>query len=321
MKHHGGPSPALSGALLALRITLGVFLLQWGVEKFVVPQNTVWIWGYFYGLNVSPALGYLFGAVEIAIAVCMFFGLFGTVAYGAALALHTVSVFVSWRQLLDPWGDPANHLFIASVPVLGLRCSCCGTGTEAFSIARAARPARRNDRGRPGIMFLMLQVASVFLVSIAMALSLAHALELPGKLRLGKDAYLAVQSIYYPGFTIGGGVGEGLGMVAVLALLLTTGRGQPAFLWTLIAFIALIAMHAVYWVMTHPVNKFWLKGQDVKGLGAGFFAVGQRGGGIPADADPDQIWKSLRDRWETSHVIRAALAAVALLALIVAVAI
>jgi uncharacterized membrane protein YphA (DoxX/SURF4 family) len=110
---------ALSRALLALRITLGVFLLQWGVEKFVVPQNTVAIWGYFYGLDVSQTAGYVFGAAEIAIAVCLFLGLFRTVAYGAALALHAVSVLVSWRQLLDPWGDAANHLFIAGVPVLG----------------------------------------------------------------------------------------------------------------------------------------------------------------------------------------------------------
>jgi putative oxidoreductase len=110
---------ALSRALLALRITLGLFLLQWGVEKFVVPQNTVAIWGYFYGLNVSPTLGYVLGAVEIAIAGCLFLGLFRTAAYGAALALHGVSVLVSWRQLLDPWGDAANHLFIAGVPVMG----------------------------------------------------------------------------------------------------------------------------------------------------------------------------------------------------------
>lgn len=110
---------ALSRALLVLRITLGLFLLQWGVEKFVVPQNTVAIWGYFYGLNVSQTLGYVFGAVEVAIAGCLFLGLFRTVAYGAALALHAVSVLVSWRQLLDPWGDAMNHLFIAGVPVLG----------------------------------------------------------------------------------------------------------------------------------------------------------------------------------------------------------
>jgi putative oxidoreductase len=110
---------ALSRALLVLRITLGLFLLQWGLEKFVVPQNTVAIWGYFYGLNVPQTLGYVFGAVEIAIAGCLFLGLFRTAAYGAALALHAVSVLVSWRQLLDPWGDVANHLFIASVAVLG----------------------------------------------------------------------------------------------------------------------------------------------------------------------------------------------------------
>jgi putative oxidoreductase len=110
---------ALSRALLGLRITLGLFLLQWGVEKFVVPTNTVAIWGYFYGLNVPQALGYVFGAVEIAIAGCLFLGVLRTAAYGAALVLHTVSVLVSWRQLLNPWGDAVNHLFIASVPVLG----------------------------------------------------------------------------------------------------------------------------------------------------------------------------------------------------------
>ena len=110
---------ALSAATLALRITLGLFLLQWGVEKFVVPENTVAIWGHFYGLNVSQSVGYLFGAVEIAIAVCLFLGAFRTVAYGAALALHAVTVLVSWRQLVDPWGSPENHLFVAGIPVLG----------------------------------------------------------------------------------------------------------------------------------------------------------------------------------------------------------
>jgi putative oxidoreductase len=110
---------ALSRALLVLRITLGLFLLQWGVEKFVMPQSTVGIWSHFYSLNISQALAYVFGAVEIAIAVCLFLGVLRTAAYGAALALHAVTVLVSWRQLLDPWGDPANHLFIASIPVLG----------------------------------------------------------------------------------------------------------------------------------------------------------------------------------------------------------
>lgn len=111
--------PSLSLALLALRITLGLFLLQWGAEKFIVPQNTVFIWEHFYGLEVAQALGYLFGVVEVAIAVCLLLGIFRTPAYGAALALHTITVLVTWRQLLYPWGDPINHLFAAGVPVLG----------------------------------------------------------------------------------------------------------------------------------------------------------------------------------------------------------
>jgi putative oxidoreductase len=112
-------STSLHRALLALRISLGLFLLQWGIEKFVVPQSNVFIWEHFYGVNLSEALGYAFGVVEIAIALCMILGLFRTVVYGAALVLHAVTVLVTWRQLIDPWGDPINHLFTAAVPVLG----------------------------------------------------------------------------------------------------------------------------------------------------------------------------------------------------------
>ena len=74
-------------------------------------------------------------------------------------------------------------------------------------------------------MFHVLQVVTVMLVAVALAMSLAHALELPGKMRLGKDAYVVVQSIYYPGFTIGGGVGEVGGLLASILLLLFTSRG------------------------------------------------------------------------------------------------
>jgi putative oxidoreductase len=116
---HPALDTSLPRALFVLRITLGLFLLQWGVEKFVVPESAVGIWGYFYGLNIPQALGYLFGAAEIAIAICLFLGLFRTLSYGAAAGLHAVSVLVSWRQLIDPWSDPVSHLFIAGVPVLG----------------------------------------------------------------------------------------------------------------------------------------------------------------------------------------------------------
>ncbi len=169
-------------------------------------------------------------------------------------------------------------------------------------------------------MLLTLKVATVFLVSIAMALSMAHALELPGKLRLGKHAYLTVQPIYYPGFTVGG-ISEILGILATGTLLVVTPSRGMAFSLMLGALMALIAMHAAYWIITHPVNNFWLKDNDLKGVGAGFFAFGAEKRAASNGATSDEGWKGLRNRWEFSHVLRAVLAAIALMLLIIAIAI
>ena len=164
-------------------------------------------------------------------------------------------------------------------------------------------------------MFHILQILTIVLVAVGVALPLAHALELPGKLRLDKGAYLAVQSIYYPGFTIGAAFGEFGAMAATLILLLVTPYASAAFWLTLLAFIALLIMHGVYWVFTHPVNKFWLKDQRLQGAGAAFFAVGGEAGARQWD---ERNWTSARDRWEYSHVARAVFAMLALIALVTA---
>ena len=169
-------------------------------------------------------------------------------------------------------------------------------------------------------MFLILQVASVFLAALAMSLSLAHALEFPGKRRLDKEAYFAVQAIYYPGFTFGG-IGEVLAIVAALGLVLTTPVDSAAFLLTLVGFAALVAMHGVYWVLTHPVNRFWLKDQELSGLGANFFGLDKKERRRDEGSSQQDLWKRFRDRWEYSHVLRAALSAIAVIALTAAVAV
>jgi hypothetical protein len=145
-------------------------------------------------------------------------------------------------------------------------------------------------------MFQALQVVTVLLVVVAVTTSLAHALELPGKMRLPKEIYLAVQQIYYPGFTIAG-IGEFGAIVATLVLTILTPAGARFWL-TLGAFLALVCAHAIYWLVTHPVNNFWLAGFALKGASKGFFAFGAAG----SRADD---WTVLRDRWEYSHVARA----------------
>jgi hypothetical protein len=83
-------------------------------------------------------------------------------------------------------------------------------------------------------------------------------------------------------------------------------------------FLVFLSMHAIYWLVTHPVNNFWLKEFQPEKLAQGFFSF-----------DPlhriDQVhaadWTGLRDRWEYSHLVRAALALISLLLLVTAVAV
>src|SRR5882724_4592534 len=86
--------------------------------------------------------------------------------------------------------------------------------------------SRRNQRH---------QILATVLVAFAMAPAIAHALEFPGKMRLSRDAYLTVQPIYYPGFTIAGGTTEIGGLIASLILVILMPRGTTAFWLTCVA--------------------------------------------------------------------------------------
>ena len=165
-------------------------------------------------------------------------------------------------------------------------------------------------------MFLALQVLTVTFVAVAMALALAHAFELPGKLRLSKEQYLTIQRIYYPGFTFGGAA-EPIALLLTFLLVLLTPVGTAAFWLTAAALAALVAMHAIYWLLTHPVNNFWLEDVELTRVGASFFSLHPLSRG---DEAHHLDWTLLRDRWERSHVLRAGLGLLSLILLVTAVA-
>jgi hypothetical protein len=167
-------------------------------------------------------------------------------------------------------------------------------------------------------MIGVLQVLSLIFIVLAMVPALAHALELPGKLRLTKDAYFAVQPIYYPGFTIAG-ISEPVAIISTIILLVLTPRENADFWLTLVALLGLISMHAVYWLFTHPVNNFWLRGQKLSSLGSGFFSMRSPGKQAGESERPPVDWTDLRDRWEHSHVARAGLAFLSFIALVIAI--
>ena|SRR5689334_6587747 len=159
-------------------------------------------------------------------------------------------------------------------------------------------------------MLPALSVLAVVLLAVTMGLSLAHALEFPGKLRLDEPTYRAVQAIYYPGFTIGGLVGEFGSMVVLLVILFLVPANTERFWWTAGGLTLLIACHATYWIVTHPVNGSWLKGTRLAGASQFFFGL---------FAAPDADWRHMRNVWEWSHVARACLAILSLLSMLLSI--
>ena len=155
-------------------------------------------------------------------------------------------------------------------------------------------------------MSRVFPLACLLLVGIAMALSLAHVAELPGKMRLDRETYLAVQQIYYPGFTIGG-IAEPLGALAVLALLILTPLPGVRLWWAVLALGCLIGMQLVFWFVTQPVNAAWTRDMNLQGLGGLFFSL------FPVEISGD--WTRLRDIWEYSHATRAMLGMIAFLSI------
>ena len=107
----------IEGALFLLRLSLGGFLLLWGIDKLVEPFSTVITFRGFYGLPINSTVAMIAGVLEIALALAIIAGLFKTLSYGLGLLLHLSSVIVTHKQWLAPFGD--NHLFIAALPILG----------------------------------------------------------------------------------------------------------------------------------------------------------------------------------------------------------
>jgi hypothetical protein len=160
---------------------------------------------------------------------------------------------------------------------------------------------------------IAIEVAALLLLAVAMAVSLSHALEFAGRRRLDRATYLALQSACYPGFTLGA-LAEALAVFAVLAFLLATPPGDPAFLWVTAAMAGLFGMNVCYWLMTRTAPRLWLSPRAHAG------ALGALDAGGPWGRRPGPDWRRLRDRWEYSHAARALLALLSLGSLTAAIA-
>jgi ABC-type Na+ efflux pump permease subunit len=127
-----------------------------------------------------------------------------------------------------------------------------------------------------------------------MGASFAHVLELPAKLQLTGEQYLAVQSIY----RYFGAIATVLetGSVVLMVGVLAHGWHRPSARLSGLALIAFVASLVAWFVIVSPVNAV--------------FASWSSG--------PPVHWIAARDRWEWGHVTVFGLKLVAFLLLITA---
>lgn len=112
------PYTRLPYALLAIRITSGLFLLQWAIEKFVKPEATINIFSHFYGIgNLSATAAYILGSLQLVIVLAFLAGFRKRISYGLCFLMHFVSTASTWSYLINPY-EKSNHVFFTAVPVL-----------------------------------------------------------------------------------------------------------------------------------------------------------------------------------------------------------
>jgi uncharacterized membrane protein YphA (DoxX/SURF4 family) len=106
-------------SLLLLRVSLGLLMLIWGVDKLVNVKHGLEVSRYFYfGAFDSAALLKGFGVAQMALGALILLGAGRRFAYPALLAVTGVTLLGVWRSVVDPWGwylEGANVLFYPSL--------------------------------------------------------------------------------------------------------------------------------------------------------------------------------------------------------------
>ena len=103
--------------LLLLRLSAGLFFLQWSVEKIIKPEATGKLFEHFYSFGLSVNFSQILGALEVLLALAILIGFKRKLVYGAAFVMHAGSTLATWQQLIDPYTG-GNHLFVAAIPLL-----------------------------------------------------------------------------------------------------------------------------------------------------------------------------------------------------------
>ncbi|MFI2811207.1 MULTISPECIES: DoxX family membrane protein [Microbulbifer] len=108
-------------SLLLLRISLGLLLVIWGVDKLVNVEHAIAVSDRFYlGVVSAPLLWKMFGVLQLLLGAAVITGLWQRYTYPAQAIVNGITLLGVWRSVVDPWGwylEGTNVLFYPSLIV------------------------------------------------------------------------------------------------------------------------------------------------------------------------------------------------------------
>jgi putative oxidoreductase len=105
-------------SLLIMRLATAAFLLVWAIDKIVNHGHAENVFKTFYFATPPSQVLTSLGVVQALIVLGFAVGFARFWTYGAVLLMHVVSTVSTYARLINPWGQGAQLLFWAAVPVL-----------------------------------------------------------------------------------------------------------------------------------------------------------------------------------------------------------
>ena len=105
-------------SLLLLRISLGLLILWWGVDKIINTGHGTKVAEHFYfGILSGAGAIKILGGLQVIIGGLTIIGLLRNIAYPAVLLMTVLTALAVWKSVIDPWGlflEGSNVLFYPS---------------------------------------------------------------------------------------------------------------------------------------------------------------------------------------------------------------
>ncbi|MEW5249455.1 DoxX family membrane protein [Microbulbifer sp. 2201CG32-9] len=108
-------------SLLLLRISLGLLLVIWGVDKIINVDHAILVSDHFYlGLIKAPLMWNIFGILQTLLGLAVVLGLWRKFTYPVQAVINGATMLGVWKSIIDPMGlmlEGTNVLFYPSLIV------------------------------------------------------------------------------------------------------------------------------------------------------------------------------------------------------------